>query len=93
MEITGMVSCGTTVETKIGKHVAIITAACIRFDKVQYELSYFYNGDYKTVWLHRAEFDLRETDQIKSAIGFQFERVKSGAFTKSILGCPPYEHA
>lgn len=62
--------CGTEVVTKSGKIEAIITAACIRFEKVQYELSYFLNGERKEVWLDEREFT---TDSIgnKIPVGFR----------------------
>ena len=58
--------CGSEVVTKIGNIQAIITAACIRFEKVQYELSYFLNGERKEVWCDEREFsiDARQVHQI-----------------------------
>lgn len=48
---------------------AIVTAATIRFDKIQYEVSYFYEGEYKTAWLDKEEFTI-DQQPVKS-IGFR----------------------
>lgn len=61
--------CGTTVITKIGKIEAIITAESRRFDKVVYELSYFYNGEYKSCWCNENEF--YEKGNEETGIGFK----------------------
>lgn len=47
---------GTPVKTKIGEINGIITAATIRDLRIQYEVSYFYDGQYKNVWLDEYEF-------------------------------------
>jgi len=47
---------GTRVKTKIGEISGIITAATIRENRIQYEVSYFYDGQYKNVWLDECEF-------------------------------------
>ena len=61
-------SCGIEVETKIGQIIGVITCASIRFDKLTYEISYFYQGEYKTVWLNEAEFITSEKE--KQVVGF-----------------------
>lgn len=58
---------GTEVITKLGGIKGTITAATIRFDFVSYELTFFSNGDYKTVWVYEAEFT---TAAEKETIGF-----------------------
>lgn len=61
--------CGTNVLTKLGKVEGIITEVCIRFDSVQYGVSYFKDSEYKTVWLNENEF---ETDsKQKNKVGFK----------------------
>lgn len=60
--------CGSTVITKIGKVEGIITAVQIRFNRVAYEVSYFVNQEYKTVWLDELEFDIKKCKQ--ETIGF-----------------------
>ena len=52
-----IVKSGTTIITKIGKIKALITGVCIRGENMYYEISYFVNGDQKTCWLYRFEFD------------------------------------
>ena len=51
-----LIKCGTKVTTVIGEISGIITAICVRFDKVQYEFSYFVNGEYKNIWIDSCEF-------------------------------------
>ena len=46
--------CGLKV--KINSFDAIITAVCIRFENITYELSYFYNGEAKSTWHTEHEF-------------------------------------
>lgn len=48
--------CGKKVKTVIGAIEGIVTAQCTRFDKTTYEISYFYNGEYKTAWMNENEF-------------------------------------
>lgn len=62
-----IVPCGSKVTSKINNIEGIVTAACIRFNLVNYEISYFSGQDYKQIWLTEAEFDF--TDKKKS-IGF-----------------------
>jgi hypothetical protein len=61
--------CGTLITTKIGKVQAMITAATIRFNSVNYEVSYFLDHEYKSAWLNESEFS---TDGEKTMeIGFK----------------------
>lgn len=60
--------CGAMVKSKYGSIEGMITAQSIRFDKVQYEISYFNSGDQKTVWMNEEEF---ETNVEKRAVGFK----------------------
>lgn len=62
-----LLPCGITVRTKISNIEGMITAACIRFDKVTYEISYFSNSEQKVIWMHEKEFT---TDSKKQTIGF-----------------------
>lgn len=62
-------NCGIVAIPKLHKTEAIITGCSIRYGKVQYELSYFHHGDYKSVWLHESEFTIPFDSQIK--IGFK----------------------
>lgn len=64
--------CGTKIVTKIGSVQAIITAACIRFEKVQYEISYFVDGERKEVWVDEREFTV-DSGTFKKQIGFKKE--------------------
>lgn len=60
--------CGTPVKTKLGLIEGLITAACIRFEAVTYEISYFVDGQEKTIWMNEAEF----TANVKhNTIGFK----------------------
>lgn len=64
-----IIKCGTPAITKIGQIESIVTSSNIRFNSVTYELSYFHNGDYKTVWLNENEFEIEHKSKIK--IGFK----------------------
>jgi hypothetical protein len=58
--------CGTKV--KIHNYEGTIVGICIRFGNISYDISYFVNGDQKTVWLHETEFT---TESTKQKIGFK----------------------
>lgn len=64
-----VIRCGTKATTKISKIEAIVTAISIRFNRTSYELSYFNNGEYKTVWLDESEFAIEKVT--KTNIGFK----------------------
>lgn len=64
-----IVKCGTDITTKLNNINGIITAACIRFNAVNYEVSYFNNGEYKQIWLSEAEFQVSNGSR-KQIIGF-----------------------
>ena len=63
-----ILSCGTPVRTKLGLIDGIITATCIRFNSIAYEISYFYDGEGRTLWMNEAEFT---TNTKHSVIGFK----------------------
>lgn len=48
--------CGTHVKINMGLIEGMITAICIRFNAVTYEISYFTEGVQKTIWMNEAEF-------------------------------------
>ena len=60
--------CGISVKSKIGYVEGIITAVSIRFDNIQYEVSYFTDNEYKSAWLNESEFT---TENQKHSIGFK----------------------
>ena len=62
-----IIACGTRVTTKLNSIEGIITAISIRFDTVNYEVSYFAGQDYKQIWLNEAEFNFTTK---KETIGF-----------------------
>jgi hypothetical protein len=68
MEKISLIPCGIIVKSRYGNIEGMITCQNIRFDKVQYEISYFNNGEQKTVWMNEGEF---ETDIKKQWIGFK----------------------
>ena len=59
---------GTIVKMKLADLDGMITCSAIRFDKVQYEVTYFNKGAYETVWMNENEF---ETNTHKNRIGFK----------------------
>jgi len=52
--------CGTMVTCIIGGAVGTISCVSNRFDKINYEVTYFFGGEFKTVWLHESEFKVEE---------------------------------
>lgn len=54
--IKDVIPCGTTVKTVIGGICGMITGVCIRFDDVQYEISYFAAEEEKSVWMRPQQF-------------------------------------
>jgi hypothetical protein len=55
-DIKNAIPCGTIVKTVIGNIVGMITGVCIRFDDVQYELSYFSGDEEKSIWMRPQQF-------------------------------------
>ncbi len=64
-----VIKCGAKATTKMAHIEAIVTAVVIRFNRAQYELSYFHGGEYKTMWMDESEFDIEESEKTK--IGFR----------------------
>ena len=64
-----VIKCGTKALTKMAHIEAIVTAISIRFNRAQYELSYFHNGEYKTMWMDESEFDIDPIEKV--TIGFK----------------------
>lgn len=60
---------GTRVITVIGGIEGIITGVTIREKYIQYEISYFNEGTYKTCWLTPIEFSINGK-YIQQRIGF-----------------------
>jgi len=60
--------CGTKAIIKNGNVNATITAICLRFESLSYELTY-YTGEYKKEWCFESEFDV-ENGTVKQ-IGFK----------------------
>ena len=63
------IKCGTSVKTKIGDVIGMVTAISTRFTRTTYEVSYFLNGEYKSVYLDYEEFEIIELPD-KSKAGF-----------------------
>lgn len=59
--------CGTVVTPTLYSIEGMITCIAIRFDKITYEVSYFLNGEQKTMWMNEAEFTTKEN---KTQIGY-----------------------
>lgn len=60
--------CGTDVTVKEVNIKGVITGACIRYGRVTYEVSYFFNGDQKSPWLVEDQFT---TEGKKGSVGFK----------------------
>lgn len=64
--------CGQPVLLKNAGINGIITACCIRFRRVEYEISYFGNGEQFKVWANKAEFTC--TKRASEKIGFKVKQ-------------------
>lgn len=64
-----VIHCGTIVNTIIGNIEGQITASCIRFDTVEYEVTYIYCGEIKIIWVR--EEQLKKIEFVKQKIGFK----------------------
>jgi effector-binding domain-containing protein len=64
--------CGLNVITRNGSIKAIITGINIRYERVNYEISYFFDGIYKSVWLDQDEFHvIAKQKDVYLTIGFK----------------------
>lgn len=63
-----VIPCGTEVKTTLGI-VGIITAICLRYGNLNYEVSFYYEGESKVVWV--CEQELIFTVKTKTKIGFK----------------------
>ena len=61
--------CGTDVKLKLGDIEGMVTCNSIKFDKVQYEITFINNGTPHTTWVHEKEFSVKKKDT-KKKIGF-----------------------
>lgn len=59
---------GTPIKTKYGNIEASITAARMTNEGKSYEVSYFWDGEYKRAWLHEFEFTVMQEE--RQGIGF-----------------------
>jgi hypothetical protein len=60
---------GTIIETVVGGIKAIITATSIRKNYIEYEISWFNNGDYYSRWV--SECEVREIENNSKQPGFK----------------------
>jgi len=65
--------CGTHIRTTLGQIEGMITAACVRFSSVSYEIAYFYDGEQRTVWMNEAEFSTAGNDKKIWVINSRFD--------------------
>jgi len=56
--------CGIMVIIKVSGISAMITAVKIKFDRIYYELTYYYDGEHRTVWMREEEFTTEEIKRI-----------------------------
>ena len=49
---------------KVSGFSAMITAVEIKFDRISYELTYYYDGAHRTVWMREEEFTTEEIKRI-----------------------------
>jgi hypothetical protein len=60
----------TPVTTISGEIEAYITGCVIRYNGITYEVSYFFDGVYRSVWLHEDEFTVSSKNKRFTVIGF-----------------------
>lgn len=61
--------CGTRVITKLAKVEATISAIEIKFANVTYQLKYFADNEFETIWVNEAEFEVES--EKRQLIGFK----------------------
>jgi hypothetical protein len=61
---------GTTVEMKVGSIVGMITGISVKFVSVLYEITYYADGLYHTIWANELEFEPRSKEKTQ-VIGFK----------------------
>jgi len=61
---------GITVEMRVGSIVGMITGVSIKFASILYEITYYTDGIYHTIWANEVEFEPRNKDKTQS-IGFK----------------------
>ena len=57
---------GTSIITNIGQVKATLTGVCIREESISYEISYFGQGDHKSTWIYRYEFEIDTSTKTKA---------------------------
>ena len=60
------IKCGDHAKTVIGKIPGMITGVLNRFGRMQYDFSYFVNGESKSVWMDKAEFIITTKEEWKA---------------------------
>ena len=68
MDEIQVLKCGLVAKPKMHNAEGIITAISIRFGRCTYELSYFHNGEYRTIWLSEEEIEVSNGE--KQKVGF-----------------------
>ena len=63
-------SCGTEVKLKLAGINGFITAICIRQNRIEYEITYYTEGQQFKIWAHKSEFCPKEKEQSVKTIGF-----------------------
>jgi len=63
--------CGTLVTITLGQIPGVITAAEIRYETVNYEVSYFINGEYRCGFMHPSNFSVNDNQKPAEKVGFK----------------------
>jgi hypothetical protein len=67
-----IIPCGTIVIIKLAHIEGIITCVAIRFDNIQYEITYYLGGEQHCIWAREPEFELAKNVK-KIKIGLRNE--------------------
>jgi len=65
----------TKVKTVIGDIEMIVIGVCIREGWMEYQLSYFVNGEHKTCWINRSEFVICPTKKKAGFVNYETEDI------------------
>ncbi len=72
---------GTKATTKIGGIEGLTTAVLIRSGRVQYEFSYFHDGEHKDIWIEEYELDFGD-QKPGTQIGYEINTSNAAPYLK-----------
>lgn len=70
-----VIPCGTTIVSKIAGIEGMIIAIKISFAQVDYDITFFIDGNFRNIWMNENEFDIKTTN--RQPIGFKINNGQS----------------